>query len=108
MILWGKEHSSWLVIVYLIIICMSGMLSGCDDSYLRGSVTPSKDGNTYLAVADDNGGKCGALLVDGKQWEYKINENGIITPGIHTIKCGTEIQFEIPAGVIFRFDYWGP
>lgn len=77
-----KGLSNGLVIVNLIIICMSGMLSGCDDGYLRGSVTPSHDGNTYLAVVDNNGGKCGTIFVDGKRWEYKINENGIITPGL--------------------------
>jgi hypothetical protein len=37
-------------------------LTGCDDGYLRGSVTPSKDGLTYLAVIDDNGGHCGHCL----------------------------------------------
>ncbi|MFH2124598.1 MAG: hypothetical protein ABIJ50_14090 [Pseudomonadota bacterium] len=108
MISWSKGHLSGLVVATLIIVCMLGILTSCDDSYLRGSVTPSKDGKTYLAVADDNGGKCGTILVDGERWGYEINENGIISPGIHTIKCGTEIQFEIPAGVIFRFDYWGP
>jgi hypothetical protein len=37
----------------------------------------------------------------------------LTTPGKHTISCntaesGSEIGFEIPAGVIYRFDYWGP
>ena len=84
------------------------LVAGCDDGYLRGSVEKSEDGKTYLVVVDDNGGQCGPLFVDNKLWEHKINEAGIINPGVHTIKCGTEISFEIPEGVVFRFDYWGP
>jgi hypothetical protein len=83
-------------------------LAGCDDGYLRGSVTPSEDGLTYLAVVDDNGGHCGPLLVDGTPWEHGIGEAGLISPGRHSIKCGAPIEFEIPEGVVFRFDYWGP
>ena len=83
-------------------------LVGCADGHLRGAVTESKDGNTYLAVVDDNGGKCGPIFVDGKEWKYKIDQPGPISPGTHSIKCGTEIEFEIPKGVIFRFNYWGP
>ncbi len=83
-------------------------LSGCDKEHLRGAVKKSEDGNTYLAVVDDNGGKCGPIYVDGKEWKYKIGEPGPISPGTHFIKCGTEIEFEIPKGVIFQFNYWGP
>ncbi len=77
-------------------------------NHLRGSVKPSKDGNTYLIVADDNGGGCGPIKVDGVQWPHAINEAGSIKPGIHKIACGGEIEFEIPVGTTFRFDYWGP
>ena len=91
-----------LLFAILLILC------GCDDGILRGSVSPSTDGKTYLVVVDDNGGYCGPILVDGKKWEYKINEQGPISPGTHSIECGGKIQFEIPHGVVFRFDYWGP
>lgn len=83
-------------------------MSFSEVEHLRGSVTPSEDGKTYLVVADDNGGQCGRILVDGKVWEYNINEAGPISSGWHTIECGTKVDVEIPEGVIFRFDYWGP
>ena len=38
---------------------------GCASRDLRGRSTPSKDGQTYLVIADDNGGKCGPMRVDG-------------------------------------------
>jgi hypothetical protein len=90
-------------------ICLSILtLTSCRETTLRGSYTPSKDGNTYLIITDDNGGRCGPIFIDGKHWDHKINEEGQITPGIHTIECGGEIQFKIPSGVVFSFDYWGP
>ena len=92
----------------LLILSFAIAFIGCGDDYLRGSVSSSPDGKTYLVVADDNGGNCGPILVDGKEWKYKLNEAGLIQPGLHTIKCGGEIQFEIPSAVIFRFNYWGP
>src|SRR5262245_2457053 len=84
------------------------LLGGCDDGYLRGSVKRSPDGGTYLAVVDNNGGECGPIRVDGAEWSRKLGEAAPVAPGLHTIKCGGEIQFEIPAGVVFEFDYWGP
>ncbi|WP_374012754.1 hypothetical protein [Pseudoxanthomonas koreensis] len=83
-------------------------LAGCDNGHLRGSVVASHDGGTYLAVVDDNGGACGPLLLDGKPWPYKIGEPGRVPPGRHRIECGGRIEFDIPQGVIFKFDYWGP
>jgi hypothetical protein len=80
----------------------------CGDSDLRGTYKPSGDGNTYLAVVDDNGGHCGPLTVDGKLWRHKIGEAAPIEPGHHTIACGAEIQFDIPRDVVYKFDYWGP
>lgn len=80
----------------------------CGDGHLRGSVAPSHDGKTYLAVVDDNGGHCGPIKVDGKVWLHKIGQSGQIEPGRHTIECGGEIAFNIPPGVVFKFDYWGP
>ncbi|HXM63823.1 MAG TPA: hypothetical protein VN950_23380 [Terriglobales bacterium] len=75
---------------------------------MRRSTYPSKDGYTYLAVVDDNGGKCGPIKVDGKVWPYSIGQAGRVESGRHTIQCGGSIQFDIPKGVVFKFDYWGP
>ena len=80
----------------------------CTHSHLRGSTIPSQDGNTYLAVMDDNGGKCGPIRVDGRVWPYSIGQAGRIEPGSHTIECGGSMQFDVPKGVVFKFDYWGP
>lgn len=84
------------------------LLSGCGDGYLRGAVKQSSDGNTYFSVIDDNGGQCGPIYLDGKVWDHNIGELAPISPGIHTIECGGKIEFEVPEGVIFKFDYWGP
>lgn len=78
------------------------------DGHLRGSVAPSADGRTWLVVADDNGGHCGPLTLDGRPWDHPIGERGAVEPGVHTLACGGEIEFTIPAGVVFTFDYWGP
>lgn len=92
----------------LLPILLSSLAVGCGDGHLRGSVEPSPDGKTYLAVVDDNGGGCGPIEVDGKPWAYPIGKPGRISPGLHTIECGGKIEFEIPDGVLFSFDYWGP
>ena len=81
---------------------------GCGKSNLRGTFEASRDGKTYLAVIDDNGGHCGPIRVDGKPWPHPIGEAGHIDPGHHRISCGGEIEFDIPRGVVFKFDYWGP
>ncbi len=83
-------------------------LVGCRSHDLRGSYKSSPDGKTYLAVVDDNGGHCGPIRVDGKLWLHKIGETAPVEPGRHTISCGGEIAFNIPKGVVYRFDYWGP
>jgi hypothetical protein len=82
--------------------------TACSDRDLRGSFAPSKDGKTYLAVVDDNGGHCGPIKVDGKVWPYAIGQPGRIDAGHHTIECGGEIAFNVRQGVVFKFDYWGP
>ena len=84
------------------------LLSACDDGELRGRTTDSKDGKTYLIVADDNGGQCGPILVDGKVWPHALDAPGAVSPGDHRIACGSEIEFRIDSGKTFRFDYWGP
>jgi hypothetical protein len=90
----------------LVLICVA--LTACDHSHLRGSTKTSPDGGTYLAVDDNNGGGCAPILVDGKPWPHPIGQPGAINPGPHHIECGGSIEFVIPNGVIFHFDYWGP
>ena len=76
---------------------------------LRGTFETSQDGRTYLSITDTNGGHaCKFIQVDGKPWAHKIHEAGAIDPGLHKIECGGTIEFEIPAGSVFYFDYWGP
>ena len=75
---------------------------------LRGSFTASQDGKTYLAVVDDNAGNCRSVRVDGKAWPHEIGEPGGVAPGHHTISCNGDIGFDIPLGVVYKFDYWGP
>lgn len=94
--------------LYIFIVIAALSVVACSDGYLRGSVEKSNDGKTYLSVVDDNGGKCGPIIIDGKIWPYKIGEAGAISPGHHKIECGGWVEFEIPSGVIFHFDYWGP
>jgi hypothetical protein len=67
---------------------------------------PSTDGKTYLVVDGDNGGACGPILVDGKQWPSPLHVAGAIEPGLHTIECGDKIKFKIKAGTTFHFDDW--
>jgi hypothetical protein len=59
-------------------------------------------------VDDDNGGGCGPIFVDDREWPHPLHKSGAIQPGIHTIRCGTEIEFEIAPGVTYHFNYWGP
>ena len=73
---------------------------------LRGVVTKSSNGETYLKIKDDCKGQ--EIFIDGFKWGYKINEKGMISPGIHRITgCGSVI-IEIKKGTIYQFDYWGP
>ncbi len=92
--------------LYLFLFAL--VLAGCDDGHLRGAVSKSPDGLTYFGVLDDNGGQCGPLKVDGKVWPHPIGTVVPFKPGPHTIFCGAEIAFDVPAGVIYKFDYWGP
>jgi hypothetical protein len=93
------------VIVFFAIVLA---VAGCDDGYLRGAVSRSPDGKTYFAVIDDNGGHCGPLKLDGVVWPHAIGEVVEISPGKYTLECGAPISFEVPPGVILKFDYWGP
>lgn len=93
---------------FQVVLLLLATLLGCEERPLRGSIMASADGKTYLAIVDDNGGHCGPIKVDGRTWMHRIGEVAPISPGTHTITCGTEIKFDIPRGVTFRFDYWGP
>lgn len=92
----------------VLIVAAAVLLAACSERPLRGSADPSPDGRTYLAVVDNNGGGCGPVRVDGQVWSHKFGEAAPISPGKHTIECGAPIKFEIPQGVTFRFNYWGP
>lgn len=94
-------------VLLAVLVALTGTV-GCRDRELRGYSKPSRDGQTYLVVDDDNGGGCGPILVDGKRWPHPIHTPGPIAPGEHVIGCGGEIRFGIKAGMIFHFDYWGP
>jgi hypothetical protein len=100
--------------IFLLLVVMAlVVLAKIRDSSrnLRGPFKASSDGKTYLAVTDDNGGRCGPLIVDGREWPYKIGEKGEVAPGTHIIKCGRDdsgIEFQVPAQTVFNFEYWGP
>jgi hypothetical protein len=89
-----------------VLACLA--ILGCGDRQLRGTAEPSDDGKTYLAVADDGNGACRPIYVDGELWPHAVDVAVEVAPGSHTISCGGDISFEIPAGTVFRFDYWGP
>lgn len=96
-----------LAVAIVLLVNVAGM--DADATYeLRGRYKPSADGKTYLVVEQDNGGGCGTLSLDGKPWLAPLDEAGETTPGVHTIECGGEIEFEIQSGSIYYFDYWGP
>ncbi len=83
-------------------------LISCIENSLRGWEEKSEDGLTYLVIKEDNGGECGPIFVDGKEWKYNLDVKGEIEPGFHTIECGGKLEFEIKKGTLFYFDYWGP
>lgn len=91
-----------------ILLALLLFLTSCGYRDLRGKISNSSDKKTYLIIEDDNGGQCGGIYVDGKKWPHAIGEKGPIEAGMHTIECGAKIEFNIPAGKTFHFDYWGP
>lgn len=97
----------------LLLFGVLGMLSaGCGSDFvreLRGKYQPSKDGQTYLVVDDDNGGQaCEAITVDGQPWPHALHAKGAISPGTHTIECGGAVEVTINKGVTYHLSYWGP
>jgi len=87
-------------------LLVASIALGCDDRPLRGSVEPSRDGETYFAVADNHGGTC-RIKVDGVPWPHKDNVAARIKPGPHTIDCDGSISFEIPPGGSFQIRLLG-
>lgn len=89
-------------------MALIALAGGCEKRDLRGSSEKSTDGRTYLIVADDNGGGCGPILVDGRP--QALGARAPISAGVHSISCGLggDIKFTVAPGTIFRFDYWGP
>jgi len=76
---------------------------------LRGTYSASRDGKTYLTIDEECGSFDEPIRLDGAVWRYPIGHAGGVEPGSHTIRaCGEEIGFQIPAGVVYRFNYWGP
>ena len=97
-------------VVISVLACLF-LVIGCAKHELRGKAVGSADGKTYLVVDDNNGGGCGAILVDRREWSHALHTPGAIEPGTHQISCGNVdhfISFDIAAGTTFHFDYWGP
>ena len=93
------------------IVCAIFAIGGCDDGHLRGAVSVSADGKSNFTFADNNGGHCDPLLLDGKNWEQPLHTLVEIKPGAHRAQCGhgdVGISFEVPPNSVFEFDYWGP
>jgi hypothetical protein len=81
------------------------ILFSCMKRELRGYVSKSSNGETYLIIKDDCNQQ---VFIDGIKWDHKINEKGLVSPGVHEISgCGSVI-IEIKKGTIYKFDYWGP
>ena len=88
-------------------VAIIALLSSCFNRELRGKIHKSNDNATYLIIEEG----CGAnnkIFVDGNEWPFKIGEKGEISPGKHTLICGSELSIEIKEGTVFHFDYWGP
>ena len=82
----------------------------CAHEPLRGRESPSPDHNTYLVVDTTDGPSCGAVRVDGREWQYALHQPGPVEPGLHRIQCGQggSIEFNVSSGTTFHFNYWGP
>lgn len=95
------------------IVLVAVTATGCDARSLRGSMAASEDGGSYLVIADDNGGGCDAIKVDGSLWGYALERAGPVAPGTHVLECSVGnsaagISIIVPDGMTFTFDYWGP
>ncbi len=99
-----------LQVAYVLVFAIPQLLSkDTDAAYeLRGRYKASEDGKTYLVIEDNNGGKCGPLIVDGNKWAHGLNQKGEVQPGNHSIECGAANGIFVKEGTIYYFDYWGP
>ena len=89
---------------FLVLFCVIG----CDNRHLRGKIEESTDGFTYLVILDNNGGVCGPIFVNGKNWKHEIGQKGKIEAGEVQIECGGKLSIYVEEGTVFYFDYWGP
>ncbi len=88
-------------------IALIAVLSSCFNRELRGKIRKSEDNATYLVIEE----RCDAdnkIFVDGKEWTFEIGKKGKISPGKHTLICGSGLDIEIKKGTVFHFEYWGP
>lgn len=97
-----------IIIAFLVIIVMRHDPSASYE--LRGRYQPSADKKTYLVMEDNNGGQCGALMIDNQIWPYAINTKAAVSAGLHRIACGSgnALEISIKQGTTYYFDYWGP
>ncbi len=95
-------------VVFALSLLLGALSAACSSEHLRGSASPSADGATYLVFVDDNGGGCGPIIVNGQEWLHPVGTPGPVKPGLVTVECGGQLSFEVPEGVSFSFDYWGP
>jgi hypothetical protein len=77
-----RRASSACFPAFMTVLLMA--LVACNGDKLRGSSIPSNDGRTYLIVADNNGGDCGSIKVDGSTWSHPIGEAGLTQLGHDT------------------------
>jgi hypothetical protein len=111
-----SKFIKYLLIVFLILLAavvilvvINNLNRDSDATYeLRGRFKSSPDGKTYLVIEDNNGGNCGPLLVDKKEWLHGLNGKGEVVPGKHSIECGTWMGVTVQEGTTYYFDYWGP
>lgn len=111
-----KTFIKYLLIVFLILcvavavfIIVDNSSRDSDATYeLRGWYKPTQDGKTYLVIEDDNGGECGPLLVDKKEWLHGLGSEGEVEFGTRTIECGTVLSITVQEGTVYYLNYWGP
>jgi hypothetical protein len=75
---------------------------------LRGWWTATSDGKTYLVIEDRDGSEESRCTLDGQPWTYRDGQRGEIKPGVHELRCHMKVGFNVPSGVEYHFDYWGP
>jgi hypothetical protein len=93
--------------IYFFFFLLLFITNGCFNRELRGKVFKSKDNSTYLIIKNKDFKDC-IVFVDGGIWPHEIGQKGLISPGIHKIKCGGLVEIFVKKGTTFVFDYWGP